>query len=118
MIYSSGGIEPAALEAERQEIALSQLKHVANILGVEIPINASIDTVQAVLAEQKYTEAVEMELVGEQFGFSELTDEALLMADEMLKKQYPLPDKISERTIRLAHQRVKALEDYAVTTLL
>ena len=40
------------------------------------------------------------------------------MADEMLKKQYPLPDKISERTIRLAHQRVKALENYAMTTLL
>lgn len=56
--------------------------------------------------------------MGEQFGFSELTDEALLMADEMLKKQYPLPDKISERTIRLAHQRVKALEEYAESTLL
>ena len=53
------------MEAERQEMALIQLKHVANILGVEIPVNASIDTVQAALAEQKYTEAVEMELVGE-----------------------------------------------------
>ena len=59
-----------------------------------------------------------MEIAGEQFGFAELTDEALLMADEMVKKQYPLPEKISERTIRLAHQRVKALEEYAETTLL
>ena len=59
-----------------------------------------------------------MELEGEQFGFSELTDEALLMADEMLKKHYELPEKISERTIRLAHQRVKELERYAETTLL
>ena len=44
-----------------------------------------------------------MEIAGEQFGFSELTDEALLMADEMMKKQYALPEKISERTVRLAH---------------
>ena len=59
-----------------------------------------------------------MEIIGEQFGFHELTDDALLMADEMLQKHYPLPDKISERTVRLAHQRVKALEEYAETTLL
>ena len=117
-IVSSGGIEPAALEAERTEVALGQLVHIARILNVEIPVNASIDTVQAALAQQKYAEASSMEIDGEQFGFSELTDEALLMADEMLKKMYDLPEKISERTIRLAHQRVKALEDYAESTLL
>ena len=92
--------------------------HLTNILGVEIPVNPSIDTVQAALASQKYTEAVEMEIVGEKFGYHELTDEALVMADEMLQKHYPLPEKISERTVRLAHQRAKVLEEYAENTLL
>ena len=54
----------------------------------------------------------------EQFGFQALSDEALLMADEMVKKHYPLPEQISERTVREAHKRVKALEEYAENTLL
>ena len=36
------------------------------------------------------------------------------MAEEMIKKHYPLPEKVSERTVRLAHQRVKVLEEYAM----
>ena len=49
-MVSSGAIEPAALEAERTGVALGQLMHLARILNVEIPVNASIDTVQAALA--------------------------------------------------------------------
>ena len=41
-------------------------------------------------------------------GFASLSDEALLMADEMMKKEYPLPEFISERTIRLQHLGLKA----------
>lgn len=59
-----------------------------------------------------------MPLEGEEVGLSQLSDEALLMADEMLTKHYPLPEVISERTIRLAHQRAKKLEQYAEETLL
>ena len=42
---SSGAIEPKNLESERTEVALDQLVHLANILGVKIPVDASIDTV-------------------------------------------------------------------------
>ena len=35
-----------------------------------------------------------------------MSNEALAMLDEMIKKHYPLPEQISEETIRLAHQRV------------
>lgn len=45
-----------------------------------------MDTVKAALAKaEAYTEE-------EEYGFSELSDEALLMADEMLNKHYPLPN--------------------------
>jgi len=48
----------------------------------------------------QYAEEVE-----EDFGFSSLSDEALLMADELMKKQYALPDLINEQTIRAAYKR-------------
>ena len=44
------------------------------------------------------------------YGFEQLTDEALLMANELVKKRYALPDVISERSIRLAHLGLKAFE--------
>jgi len=40
------------------------------------------------------------------------------MADEMMKKHYPLPDQINERTIRAAHRRAKIMEDYAENIML
>ena len=71
-----------------------------------------MDTVKAALAKaEAYTEE-------EEYGFSELSDEALLMADEMLNKHYPLPNQISEESIRDAHKRAKVLEKYAETKLL
>ena len=45
MIISSGSIDPAPAESERMTVALNQLVHLSNILGVEIPSNPSIDTV-------------------------------------------------------------------------
>ena len=56
-IISSGAIDPAPAEAVRMEAALDQLVHIANTLGVDIPQNPSIDTVQRALAHQKYNEA-------------------------------------------------------------
>ena len=61
---------------------------------------------------------MEQEPEEEEIDFSILTDEALLMADEILSKNYPLPDKITEESIREEHRRIKILERYAETTLL
>lgn len=70
-----------------------------------------MDTVKAALAKaEAYTEE-------EDTVFSKLSDEALLMADEMLSKHYPLPEQISEQSIRDAHKRAKVLEKYAETKL-
>ena len=43
-------------------------------------------------------------------GFESLSDEALLMADELMKRDYPLPDRITESSIRLAHLALKTYE--------
>ena len=51
-------------------------------------------------------------------GFASLSDEALLMADEMMQKHYPLPEFINETTIRAAYHRAKRLEDYATDVML
>jgi len=83
--------------------------NLANVLGVNVAQGASINTVQQAL-ENSYTQAVMAQAEAtEASGFASLSDEALLMADEMMKKEYPLPEFISERTIRLQHLGLKAL---------
>ena len=54
----------------------------------------------------------------EEYGFASLSDEALLMADEMMRKHYDLPEIINETSIRDAHRRAEMLEDYATNVML
>ena len=83
----------------------------------KVTIELYENTVQAALADS-YPDASDEALEGEELGLAQLSDEALLMADEMITKHYPLPEVISERTIRLAHQRAIELEEYAANSLL
>jgi len=73
---------------------VNQLIDLANALGVD---PSSVE-------QQAQSEMTEEERI------ESLSDEALLMADELLKKHYPLPDLISEGSIRVAHLGLKAYE--------
>ena len=83
----------------------------ARILGVDIPAEgASFDSVQDALARTQL--GMEASAGGEHegYGFDKLSDEALLMANELVKKHYALPEIITERSVRLAHLGLKASE--------
>jgi len=84
----------------------------ARILGVDVPAEgASFDSVQDALARSQQAEASQQNAeYADEYGFDKLSDDALLMANELVKKHYALPDLITERTVRLAHLGLKAYE--------